>query len=422
MSFKAKAQSEFIKNVFTLVTGTAIAQCVPVILSPFLRRWITIEEYAVFEVFFRLISIISIAAALRYPLAIVLPKEDKEASNLLCLSILISTFINLLLLGVIYFFNNAITLTLNIPDNYSSVLYWVPVGAFLISMCNIFNYWLIRKKAFSASSINKVVHKVSESTFWVSFIHIGFQNTLIWGDLLARLAWLLMAIKQSINNQLSVRYCSLKEMWFRAIEYKAYPLYNTLPALLNVASLMLPVIFVNKLYDESVTSNLGLCMQVLGFPLALISMSVSQVLFQKITESKNKSISIKSFISNLVFKLVLMGALGIVIMYFFGEYLFVLVYGEFYRDAGTFASILVFSIALKFVISPLSLIFPALDNIKMSSLWQCIYFIMILLLLFLPDLSILDFLLAYLAIEILAYTLHAFMIYRVISNYEHKLP
>ena len=123
MSFKEKAQSEFIKNVFTLVTGTAIAQCVPVILSPFLRRWITIEEYAVFEVFFRLISIISIAAALRYPLAIVLPKEDKEASDLLSLSILISTFINLFLLGVIYFFNNAITLTLNIPDNYSSVLY-----------------------------------------------------------------------------------------------------------------------------------------------------------------------------------------------------------------------------------------------------------------------------------------------------------
>ena len=73
--------SDFIKHVFTLISGTAIAQLIPIILSPFLRRWISLEDYALFEVFFRLISILSIVVALRYPMAVVLPKDDKEANN-----------------------------------------------------------------------------------------------------------------------------------------------------------------------------------------------------------------------------------------------------------------------------------------------------------------------------------------------------
>ena len=74
LDLRAK-ETDFFKNILTLISGTAIAQLIPVLMSPLLRRWVPVEDYAVFEVFLRLISIISIFVALRYPMAVVLPKK-----------------------------------------------------------------------------------------------------------------------------------------------------------------------------------------------------------------------------------------------------------------------------------------------------------------------------------------------------------
>jgi O-antigen/teichoic acid export membrane protein len=181
---------------------------------------------------------------------------------------------------------------------------------------------------------------------------------------------------------------------------------------------MLTVIFINKLYDESITSNMGLCMQVLGLPLALISTAVSQVLYQKAVEFKNQGLSIMPFLKPLIVKLGGLSLIGLLLAYFLSEPLFALIYGADYVMAGEFAVIIVFAFALKFIISPLSMVFPALDKIKVSSLWQCIYFLMICSLLFLPELDIYQFLYIYLGIELLAYSLHAVLIFRVINAYE----
>ena len=75
-------KSEFSKNVLTLVTGTTIAQSIPIAISPILTRIYTPEDFGVLALFISITTILGTIANGRYELAIVLPKRDNNALEL----------------------------------------------------------------------------------------------------------------------------------------------------------------------------------------------------------------------------------------------------------------------------------------------------------------------------------------------------
>lgn len=60
MITKLKPKSEFSKNVLTLITGTTIAQAIPIAISPILTRIYTPEDFGVFALFVSLVGFISV--------------------------------------------------------------------------------------------------------------------------------------------------------------------------------------------------------------------------------------------------------------------------------------------------------------------------------------------------------------------------
>ena len=87
---KLKPKSEFSRNVLTLMTGTTIAQAIPIAISPILTRIYTPEDFGMFALYMSVASILSVVATGRYELAIMLPKKDEDAVNIVALSIIIS--------------------------------------------------------------------------------------------------------------------------------------------------------------------------------------------------------------------------------------------------------------------------------------------------------------------------------------------
>ncbi len=76
-----KPKSEFSRNVLTLMTGTTIAQAIPIAISPILTRIYTPEDFGVFALYMSVASLLSTLATGRYELAIMLPKKDEDAVN-----------------------------------------------------------------------------------------------------------------------------------------------------------------------------------------------------------------------------------------------------------------------------------------------------------------------------------------------------
>ena len=90
-------KSEFSRNVFTLVSGTAIAQFISIAASLIISRLYTPDDFGVFTIFISIASLISLLLAGRYELAINLPKSDNEGLNVLGLSIKLNLIISFFL-------------------------------------------------------------------------------------------------------------------------------------------------------------------------------------------------------------------------------------------------------------------------------------------------------------------------------------
>ncbi len=420
MNFKNLKTSGFLRNSLTLITGVGIAQIIPILLQPILRRIFSPEDFGAFAVYMSIVGILSEVAMFRYQMAIVTPKKDAEAENLYFLANFINIIFAFFLMICILIFKDAIIKFINFPEKYSYWLYFVPVSIFLFVSYDATNYWLIRKKAFKSSAINKIVRRSSEGATQTIFSLFKMPFGLIVGDVFGSIANNISGIIQAKKSGLSFNSISKKNLLLAAKKYLDFP-KNSIPALLNSAATLLPILFINKIYSESITGYFDLSRLVLSVPGMLISVAISQVLLQKISEKKNKSLSIKKDLGQVFLVLVLIGILEIIIISLFGPVLFNFVFGETGTTSGAYSQILVFSYAFKFIIFPFSLIFIALNKIKTISIWQIIYFAVILSLLFFKNLLFEDFLKIYVFIEILSYCLYFIFMFFTVKKYESHI-
>ena len=119
-------KTDFIKNTLTLMTGTALAQVVPIVISPILTRLYSPEEYGTLALFTAIVGICSVVATLRYELAIMLPDNDGDSVRIVILSIGIAFLLSVLLAVIILLFSRNIAYLLK-DNQINNWLYYLPL-------------------------------------------------------------------------------------------------------------------------------------------------------------------------------------------------------------------------------------------------------------------------------------------------------
>ena len=414
---KTIQSSEFVKNLATLISGTAIAQLIAIGIQPVIRRMYTPDDFGAFAVYISIVGIVAVISSLRYEQAIILPKSDDSAKNLVVLSIFLTIVISLLTFITISLFSKTIINLLRFPIEYKHWLYLLPVSIILLGSYQSMNFWLIRKKTFRASSINKVARRSSEATAQSLFGVAKKPFGLVIGDILGNLANIISGVLQLKKNDFSFNNVSKKGILKQVKIYNEFPKFNLIPVLLNALSLSLPVILINKYFAQEITGYFDLSRQILIVPIALIAKSYSQVLFQKITEMRNEKRTIfRGIVKQFIF-LLSIGIIGIIIIQLFGIPLFKFIFGNQWEQSGIYAKILVFSFAVRFAITPFSIVLISLEKLRIQAAWQLIYFLAILSLLFLKDKSFIAFLTAYVIIDIICYSLNLILV--LYASYKH---
>lgn len=415
-------KSDFLKNVATLITGTIIAQLIPLLLRPVLSRIYSEEEFGTFTIYLSIIGVLGSVGNLKYEGAIVLPNSDKKASALVIGSLFVSLIFSVFWLLTFYIFENSIT---EVYPNITKIKFWgliIPLSIFIISSNRVLNYWLIRQKAFRAASINKLARRSSEGTAHFSLAYTPKLQGLIIGSFIGEFINLVVSYRQSLKAKLSIRNVSKIEIKSQLLKYKEFPLFAFIPSLLDTLSLFLPILVISMMFDLKTTGQVGFSQQMLSIPLALISVSIGQVLVQKVAESNRAKKNITSLILKISLALTSISILGILIMELFGVQLFMFVFGDNWEFAGEISKILVFTYAVKFIVSPLTSIFTSLNKIKISSVWQVGYFFTILIsLYFIKDLPIKEFLTSYVIIDLIAFSIYYFILIGVCINNDKKM-
>jgi len=308
-----------------------------------------------------------------------------------------------------------------LPTGSEFYIYLIPVGVFFAGIYQSLNYWLVRKKAFISSSINKVSRRLVEAIVQIFMGLTGIKQGLIVGDVSGNFVNVLSGIYQAKRNGLFKHRFSLDKIKYVSKRYSDFPKYNLIPYFLSTISNYFPVIVVNNIYTSDITGYFDLSRLVLSLPLAFISVTVSQVLLQRLSDKYNNNKSIKGDIYAIGIVSLFVAFIEIVIIALFAPLLFSWVFGETWRISGEYSQILVYSYAISFVGATLSATYTALNSIKLLSVWQLFYFSGIVMLLLFRHFPFEKFILIYVLYDVLMNIVYIGMIYYIVIKYENKL-
>ncbi len=173
MISKLKPKSEFGRNVLTLMTGTTIAQAIPIAITPILTRLYTPEEFGVLALFVSITILLGTVISGRYDLAIMMPERDEEAIGIAALGLIIATIISILLIFPVVIYNNGISSLLKNKE-IGYWLYFVPLVVWMIGLFNILSYLNTRKKLYSDIAKAQIYKAVAMSSLQLT---IGFVKS-----------------------------------------------------------------------------------------------------------------------------------------------------------------------------------------------------------------------------------------------------
>ena len=146
------------------MTGSTIANAIPVAISPILTRIYSPEDFGLLALFVAITTIFGTIVNGRYELAIMLPKKDEDAINIVALGFVIMSLITLILFMIVIIFNEKIVHLLNNKD-IGTWLYIVPLSIFFIGLFNLLNYFNNRKKYYKDIARANIIKSIT--MLWV---------------------------------------------------------------------------------------------------------------------------------------------------------------------------------------------------------------------------------------------------------------
>jgi len=387
---KIKPKSEFSRNVLTLITGTTIAQAIPIAISPILTRLYTPKDFGVFALFTTIVYVFGNIANARYELSIMLPRKDENAINIVALGFIINILITLSLFITIYIFYENILNLLNNRE-IASWLYLIPISVFLIGCFNLLRYFNNRKKFYRDLAEAKVYKSIGMIVVQLS---LGFFKAgaigLISGHIFSQIisnAKLFINIKE-LNLHKKIN--RVKILAF-AKKYKKLPIFNLPNVLIDGVRVTAINVLITKLFSISTLGQFSLALRVIQTPMSIIGSSISEIFFQRVSISKDKE-EIKRLVISFIKRASLISLPIFILIYLFSKPLFGFIFGEEWKIAGEVASIMTPWFFLNFLTSPLSTIFIKLNRQEILLIFSIFYALVPILVLFIS--KNLDFLTA----------------------------
>src|SRR5690554_7302010 len=163
MLSKINIKSDLVKSALVLSSGTVLAQAISYLLTPFITRLYSPEDFGIFGIMMRIVAFLAVVGAARYEYAIPLPKKNAHAFHLyrLSLRILVWTVALTLVGGLVFWV---------FKDNSNRMLFYIVLIAAITGFTvfiNIGRHWAIRMKWFK--NIDRKSTRLNSSHVRISY-------------------------------------------------------------------------------------------------------------------------------------------------------------------------------------------------------------------------------------------------------------
>lgn len=349
-----------------LTTGTVLAQAIGYLITPFLTRIYTTEDFGDFGMYMRAIGFLSTLATVRYELAIPLPKQDSHSFLLYRLSLRIALYMLSisLIIGILYGL-------LQPSDQFGLAFIVITVlSSFFVVFSNIGTNWAIRMKHFKSISMSKMVNSISSNGLKWIFGLTGLGSLgLLLGSLVGYILSCLPFSKEftNVSNRMKP-FRSESKTLLLSRQYKEFP-YVSLPhALIDMGRDLVVATLIIAFFSKSIFGSYSHSYAMMRLPLIIVGTSIGQVFYNRCSEMINNGKEIYTLLRKTILILLSLSIIPFGLIFFFGEEIFAFVFGEKWADSGRFSEIMSLWLLLNFVMSPIS-------NIPMILKRQKAYFV-----------------------------------------------
>jgi O-antigen/teichoic acid export membrane protein len=335
------------------MTGTTIAQALPIAISPILTRLYTPQDFGILGLFLAITGLFGSIVNGRYELAIILPKEDEDAINVAALGFLIASTISISALIFIILFQQKILTS--IPNKeIGNWLYLTPISVFLAGIFNVLNYLNIRTKGYKDIAKSVTYKAIALAIFSVAF---GFTKIGSGGLIGANIISQFFSNKKLFSNiqkKNLFQYVSITKIKKMAKRYKKLPQYSMPGIFANTLAQSLSSFFISAIYSVTSLGHYTLVQRTLGLPFSIIAQAYSQVYLQEASSEKQKTGKTENTFIHVLKRLSVIGIPTSFILFFTIQDAVTLIFGKEWAIAGSYAKILVPYFCFRFISSPLS--------------------------------------------------------------------
>lgn len=371
-------KSAFARNVFTLMTGTTLAQAIPVMISPILTRLYSPQEFGVFAFYLALVSVLSVLATGRYELAIMVPKEVRGAAAVTVIALCASILMGAILAFVIALFGREIADLFNM-DEYYKLFYWVPLSVVLMAGYQSLNYWCNRRSYYRPMAAARMSQSVSMSGAQVSSGYGGLGVAgLVGGAIVGHLAaFLFLLVRVIKSDRRAFERLNISILRATARRYVDFPKYLIAAHSLNMASFQAPIIALGSMFGSSVSGFFMLTQRVIGAPMSIVAGAIGDVFRQEASRAYSETGQCQEIYKKTFMRLLFIAVPVFPVFFIVAPDVFALVFGEGWRVSGEYARILTPMFFLQFVTSPLSSMYMLAQKQRLDLLWQASLFLLI---------------------------------------------
>jgi O-antigen/teichoic acid export membrane protein len=348
--------SRFARSVAIVASGTAGAQAITIAFAPIITRLYGPEAFGLLGTFIAILAIAAPIAALTYPIAIVLPKDDRDAMRLVRLSILLSFGMALLASVFLLVGGEWLTTTLG-AESVAGYLLLIPVAMLFGAWLQIVHQWLIRKKQFGVIARSAIAHSliVNSAKSGIGWFHpvgaVLIVLATLGNALLASLLFIGARNRYQAEPDKSEAGpgATLNAL---ASRHRDFPLYRAPQHIINAISQSLPILMLAAFFGPSAAGFYTLGKMVMGLPSTLIGKAVNDVFYPKITEAAHNGENLPRHIVRATGALLVIGIIPFGLVFLFGPWLFGFVFGDDWTMAGEYARWLALFFLLNFINKP----------------------------------------------------------------------
>ena len=388
-------KSPFARSVSVLAGGTVVGQAIVVLASPVLTHLYTPVDFGLVAVFASLLGALSAVAALRYELAIPLPKRDHEALHLVILCILSTIALAITSAIAVALFRHPVSEALNSPG-LAPLLWLLPVAILVAGTYRTLNYWAIRKRAFQAIARTKLVQSTGMVAIQIGGFTFGpwaLLTGLVFGQaagirvLISNLPRLNFGRKpRRPGDQSSLCVCTtavtgwgrattdsahfrLPEMRKQALKYKNLPLISTWAAFASAigANSIAPLLAV--FYGAASAGFYAIAARVVSMPMTVIGKAVSDVFYKEATVAHEEG-RLGTLVVSVADQLIRLAVPVAILGFLVSPRLVPIVFGEDWAITGDIVQAAIVWALMNFVVSSTTPIYPIINKLHVAMFFE----------------------------------------------------